>query len=59
MIPMVRDFDVVVEQDPKTKQFYASVPSLPGCYSYGDSMEELRGNIKEAIALHIEVLESF
>jgi predicted RNase H-like HicB family nuclease len=56
---MVRDFDVVVEQDPKTKQFYASVPSLPGCYSYGDSMEELRGNIKEAIALHIEVLESF
>ncbi|MDO8624948.1 MAG: type II toxin-antitoxin system HicB family antitoxin [Candidatus Diapherotrites archaeon] len=54
---MVRNFDVVVEKDHKTHQFYASVPTLPGCYSYGDSMDELRANIKEAIELHLDVLK--
>ena len=29
--------------------FWAEVPSLPGCVSEGDTMEELRANIKEAI----------
>ncbi len=55
---MVSSFDVVIERDKKTKQFYASVPSLPGCYSYADSLEELLENIKEAIELHLEVLKS-
>jgi predicted RNase H-like HicB family nuclease len=29
--------------------FWAEVPSLPGCVSQGDTLEELRGNIREAI----------
>lgn len=48
------DFDVVSEKDKKTGQVYASVPTLPGCYSYGDSVEEALENIKEAIELHVE-----
>ncbi|HAC62834.1 MAG TPA: hypothetical protein DCF68_04685 [Cyanothece sp. UBA12306] len=35
----------------------AIVPDLPGCVSIGDSLEEVQENIKEAIALYLEVLE--
>lgn len=47
------DFDVVIERDGKTGQVYASVPSLPGCYSYAGTIEELLKSIKEAIELHL------
>lgn len=30
------------------------VPSLPGCISEGDTLEEARENIREAIALYLE-----
>ncbi|MBZ0302824.1 MAG: type II toxin-antitoxin system HicB family antitoxin [Anaerolineae bacterium] len=36
----------------------AEVPSLPGCFSQGDTREEAIANIKEAIELYIEVLEA-
>ncbi|MFH0955564.1 MAG: type II toxin-antitoxin system HicB family antitoxin [Candidatus Micrarchaeota archaeon] len=55
---MVQSFDVVIEKDRQTKQFYASVPSLPGCYSYADTVEDLLKNIKEAIELYLEHLKS-
>ena len=51
------DFDVVIERDGKTGQVYASVPSLPGCYSYADTIDELLRNIKEAIELHLNALK--
>ncbi len=53
---MQKAFDVVIEEDKKTKQFYASVPALPGCYSYADTIEELLKNIKEAIEVHLEAM---
>ena len=34
----------------------AEVPSLPGCISQGRTRDEALANIREAIALHIEVL---
>lgn len=37
--------------------FVAEVPSLPGCISQGKTREEAIDNIKEAIALYIEVLK--
>jgi len=54
---MEKSFDVVIETDRKNNQFYASVPLLPGCYSYASSMPELLDNIKEAIELHLETLK--
>jgi len=33
------------------------VPSLPGCISEGDSVEEALENIQEAIALYLEPVE--
>ena len=35
----------------------AEVPSLPGCISQGRTREEALTNIREAIALHMEVLQ--
>ena len=34
----------------------AIVPDLPGCVSIGDTFEEVQANVKEAIALYLEVL---
>jgi len=37
--------------------FTVYVPSLPGCISEGDTEEEAKENIKEAIALYLEEVE--
>jgi len=54
----IKAFDVVIEKDGASGQFFASVPALPGCYSYARSIEELIDGIKEAIELHLSVLKS-
>jgi antitoxin HicB len=38
--------------------YNASVPALPGCFSYGTTREEALHNIKEAIELYLEDLEA-
>lgn len=47
-------FAVVVEKD--KGGYYAFAPDLQGCYSQGDSDEEVIENIRDAIRLHIEDL---
>jgi predicted RNase H-like HicB family nuclease len=37
--------------------FTASVPSLPGCISEGDTKEEALENIREAIELYLEPVD--
>ena len=50
-------FMVVIEPDEDA--FHAYVPALPGCHTFGATVEEARANIAEAIALHVEsMLES-
>ena len=34
--------------------YIAEVPSLPGCYTQGDTIEEALANAKEAISLYID-----
>ena len=36
--------------------YSAYVPDLPGCISTGKTVEEIEGNIKEAIELYIDTL---
>lgn len=43
--------DILPELD--GKGYYVVVPSLPGCFSQGRTVEEAKENIQEAIALHI------
>ena len=44
-----------VTVEPDEDRFYAEVPALPGCYSWGYSYEEALKNIKEAIELWLAV----
>jgi len=37
--------------------YYAVVPSLPGCFSQGRTIEETKRNIQKAMALHIKSLK--
>lgn len=46
-------FKVLIEQD-EDGIYVASVPELPGCYSQGKTLEEVRERIKEAIELVLE-----
>lgn len=48
------EYDVVIEQD-ETGAFIADVPILPGCHSWGSTKREALANVKEAIALYLEV----
>ena len=45
-------FQVVIEKD--SEGYFASCPALQGCYTQGDSYEEVLLNIEDAIRLHIE-----
>ena len=46
----------VIEKD--TDGYYAYCPTLMGCQSQGETLEEVQVNIREAIALYIETLTS-
>jgi predicted RNase H-like HicB family nuclease len=46
-------FRVVLEYDAGAAAFSAVCPELPGCASAGDTQEEARRNIKEAIELYL------
>ena len=41
--------------EPDEDRYYAEIPSLPGCYSWGHTYEEALRNIKEAAELWLEV----
>lgn len=47
---------VVIEEDEEVGGYVVSCPSLPGCFSQGDTIEEALENIKEAIQACLESL---
>jgi predicted RNase H-like HicB family nuclease len=49
-------YTVVVHEDPEGG-YWGEVPALPGCYSQGDTIDELKENIREAIVGVLEVLK--
>ena len=53
-----RDFKVFLEPDEDYGGYVVVCPSLPGCYSQGKSVSEALANIREAIDLCIEDMES-
>lgn len=53
----VLKYDVVFEEQPEGG-YTALVPSLPGCISEGDTFEEAKKNISDAIKLYLEDMEA-
>jgi len=47
---------VVIIERAGDRSFSAYVPDLPGCVSCGDTLEETRELIDEAVRLHVESL---
>ncbi len=45
-------FSVIIEKN--KEGYFASCPELQGCYTQGDTYEEVLENIKDAIRLHVE-----
>ena len=50
---MITNYLVTTEID-EDGFFVASCPSLPGCHTQGDTLEEALENIKDAIAIYVE-----
>jgi predicted RNase H-like HicB family nuclease len=47
----------IVFEPSDQRGYTAYVPSLPGCISEGNSLQEARENIREAVALYLEPTE--
>jgi predicted RNase H-like HicB family nuclease len=52
----VRNYAVVIHEDTEGG-FWGEVPALPGCYSQGETVDELKHNIREAIIGVLDVLK--
>jgi predicted RNase H-like HicB family nuclease len=50
-------YSVVVERG--KHNYSAYVPDLPGCVTTGRTLEEVRANISEAIAGHLEIMREY
>ena len=48
---------VILIPDVESGGYVVNVPSLPGCHSEGDTVEEALVNIQEAIKLWMEVAQ--
>ena len=48
-------FMVIIHPEP-FGGFWGEVPAIPGCYSQGETVDELLANFREAIAATIEVI---
>lgn len=47
------NFDVVVHRE--ENGYWAEVPALKGCFTQGETIDEIRENIKEAITAWLSV----
>ncbi|NBV63823.1 MAG: type II toxin-antitoxin system HicB family antitoxin, partial [Planctomycetes bacterium] len=47
----MRSFTTVIERDAQTGLFIGSVPGWPGAHSQGATLEELRANLAEVVAM--------
>ncbi len=51
-----KDYNVILHSDREDGGFWVECPSLPGCSSQGDTVEEALAMIKDAIKGHLKVL---
>ncbi len=50
----MRTFTAVVERDADTGHYVGYVPGFTGAHSQGESLDELRANLQEVVALLLE-----
>ena len=53
----VQKYTIVIHQESEGG-YWAEVPALPGCYSQGETIDDLKENVREAIFGVLEVMEA-
>ena len=48
---------VLIHEDIESKGYWGECPELPGCYSQGETIEELMEHMKEAVELYLDESE--
>ncbi len=56
--PQQTVFKAVVHAEEKGG-YWAEVPDLPGCFTQGDTLDEVYHNLGEAIACHLDVASDY
>jgi len=49
-------FEIVIEKEAEDEGYSAYSPSLPDCFSNGRTVEEAKGNIRDAMQQHLQSL---
>ena len=47
-----------IEYKPEDKSFFVDFPDLPGCYTYGESLDDAKIMAKEALTGYLESIDS-
>ena len=50
----MKTFTAVVERDAETGLFVGWVPGFPGAHSQGETLDELRANLREVVEILLE-----
>lgn len=50
----MHSFTAVVEKCPETGLFVGFVPGFPGAHTQGESLDELKGNLREVVSMLLE-----
>jgi predicted RNase H-like HicB family nuclease len=56
-IRMQGSYTAYVEWDPDTRLYVGTVPGLPGAHTQAGSLDELRSNLSEVVALCLEAYQ--
>jgi len=50
----MRVYNAVIERDAQTGLYVGYVPGWPGAHSQGETLDELRANLEEVVAMLVE-----
>lgn len=50
-------YRIIIEPDDRDT-FHAYVPALPGCHTWGETLEETRRNVRDAIEVYLRSLQA-
>ena len=48
VIDVVMNLTAIVRPEPDAGGYSASIPALPGCHTQGETLDEIRANLREA-----------
>ena len=51
-------YPAVIEYDSEDDAYNVIFPDLPGCFAFGDTLEEAKANAEEALSAYLESIDS-